>query len=152
MKKWIPIVTAVLVTIVMAGTAVATHILPSFHVSRASLDEAIAVNADSIKFQTKAPTDVRVATLTFHDGQTTGWHRHPGVVIIAVTEGEMTLYRSDCSSRTYSPNEVFVESGEDAAVFGRAAASGTTKVVATFIVPDEAPFSESVGSPCPGIS
>ena len=48
------------------------------------LDHKVHLNADRIKFQTKVATDVRVQSLTFAVGGQTGWHHHPGIVLVAV--------------------------------------------------------------------
>ena len=50
----------------------------------ADLDEVGHINSDRVKFQTKGATDVRVQRLTFAAGAYSGWHHHPGVIIVAV--------------------------------------------------------------------
>jgi quercetin dioxygenase-like cupin family protein len=81
-----------------------------------AFNNAVDVNQDRIKFQTKDPTDVRIQKIDFTAGGTSGWHHHPGVVIATVLSGSVTFTRSDCSSTTYGPGlpagAVFVESGD----------------------------------------
>jgi len=46
---------------------------------------------------------------------TTGWHSHPGPVVVLVTAGEMSFYDSDdptCTVRTYTAGQAFVDSGQ----------------------------------------
>lgn len=57
----------------------------------ANLDHKIKVNSNGVKLQTKKPTDVRVQRFVFEAGGYTGWHHHPGVVIIAVETGALTF-------------------------------------------------------------
>jgi len=40
-----------------------------------------------------------------------GWHSHPGKVVVGVQRGSITLYRSDpkCTGTTYMAGEVFIE-------------------------------------------
>ena len=40
-----------------------------------------------------------------------GWHSHPGKVVIGVQRGSITLYRSDpsCTATTYTEGQVFTE-------------------------------------------
>jgi quercetin dioxygenase-like cupin family protein len=48
-------------------------------------------------------------------GGHTGWHSHPGPVVVLVKAGELTFYDSDdptCTGRTYSAGQAFVDSGQ----------------------------------------
>lgn len=40
-----------------------------------------------VKFQTKAPVDLVMQTITFGAPSTSGWHSHPGVVLVVVPAG-----------------------------------------------------------------
>jgi quercetin dioxygenase-like cupin family protein len=85
-------------------------------------------------------------------GGTTGWHRHPGVVMIAVTEGTGTFYGADCTSTIYSAEDVFVETGEDSAAVVRNETDSPFVITVTFVVPRGAPFRIDEPNPgCPGI-
>jgi quercetin dioxygenase-like cupin family protein len=45
----------------------------------------------------------------------TGWHSHPGPVVVLVKSGELTLYSSDdptCAGRTYVAGEAFIDNGQ----------------------------------------
>jgi quercetin dioxygenase-like cupin family protein len=47
-------------------------------------------------------------------GGHTGWHSHPGPVVVLVKAGELTLYSSEdptCAGRTYSAGRAFIDSG-----------------------------------------
>ena len=97
------------------------------------------INHDRVKFETKDPTNVRVQRLTFAPGARTGWHHHPGLVIVAVQSGLVTLTDSDChTTRTYGPGSpngsVFVEG--DAHAHEASSAAGAT-VYVTYVVPSD---------------
>ena len=47
----------------------------------------VHLNADRIKFQTKGETDVVVQTTTYAPGGFSGWHTHPGFVLVVVESG-----------------------------------------------------------------
>ena len=85
----------------------------------ANFDQTDHVNSDRVKFQTKDATDVRVQRLVFGPNSYSGWHRHPGLVLVTVESGSLTLWQSDCSSTTYGPGlpdgAVFVEGGDEPA-------------------------------------
>jgi hypothetical protein len=122
-------------------------------VAAAGLDEAVNINADRIKLQTKGPTDVYVDRFTFANaGDATPWHHHHGVGLLAVKQGRI-LFQSDCSSGIYGPpgsgaanGQVFIESGEAEAVKATALEPNTV-VWTTFVIPDGAPF--AVPAPAP---
>ena len=83
----------------------------------ANFDHTDHVNSDRVKFQTKDATDVRVQRLVFGPNSYSGWHHHPGLVLVTVESGSLTLWQSDCSSTTYGPGlpdgAVFVEGGDE---------------------------------------
>jgi hypothetical protein len=83
----------------------------------ANFDNPVHLNSDKLKFQTKDPTDVRIQKLVFGAGNYSGWHHHPGTVLVAVESGAVTLLDSDCNSKTYGPGlpdgAVFAEDGDD---------------------------------------
>lgn len=106
----------------------------------ANYDEQGHINSDRVKFQTKGATDVRVQKLTFAAGAFSGWHHHPGIVIVAVQSGIVTILDSNCGSRSYGPGQpngaVFVE-GHDSAMEARSA--GGAVVLVTYVAPSADP-------------
>jgi len=42
----------------------------------------------------------------------TGWHSHPGPVVVVIKSGTMTFYDHTCVVRTYRAGEAFVDSGQ----------------------------------------
>lgn len=97
-------------------------------------------NNDRIKFQTKGPTDIRMQKLTFGANSTTGWHHHPGMVIVAVESGTIELWESDCSKTAYGPGSpngaVFVEASPNA---HQATSTAGAVVYVTYVAPDADP-------------
>ena len=106
----------------------------------ANLDHKIKINSDGVKLQTKKPTDVRVQRFDFQAGGYTGWHHHPGLVIIAVESGALTFWDSKCHATTYGPGlphgSVLTESGDEAGQV--TSANGATSYV-TYIAPNADP-------------
>lgn len=99
-------------------------------------NENALVNHDRIKLQTKDPTDVRFQKLTFAPHSRSGWHHHPGLLIVTVQSGLVTLTDHNCGTKTYGPNSpngaVFTE-GHDTAVEASSVAGAVAYV--TIIVP-----------------
>lgn len=118
-RKWV----AVTLGLVVAGTAATIALAtPGSGVSTttfvgADFTNAVHVNSDRVKFQTKDPTTVRVQQLVWAAGAFSGWHHHPGVIIVTVQSGSVTVEDSNCNSVTYGPGlpngAVFVEGGDD---------------------------------------
>lgn len=97
-------------------------------------------NSDRVKFQTKDDTATLVQKLTFSPGAYSGWHHHPGIVIVTVKEGIVRLMHSDCSTHEYGPGSehgsVFIE-GEQRVHEARSA--GGAVVYATYVAPNASP-------------
>jgi quercetin dioxygenase-like cupin family protein len=106
----------------------------------ADLNAGDHLNDDRIKFQTKGPTDVRMQKLEFAAGGTTGWHHHPGMVIVVVASGTIELWNTSCGKTAYGPGspngQVFVEAGDHA--HQATSAAGAT-VYVTYVAPSASP-------------
>lgn len=120
---------------------------PTAHVVGAALLEDVNVNADRIKFQTKDPAEVSVVTIILEPGGTTGWHSHPGLAVIAVSEGTGVLYSADCSSQPYSAGEAFVEAGDDPPTVFRNESAQPVTLTVTFVSPQGAGFHRDAHNP-----
>jgi quercetin dioxygenase-like cupin family protein len=109
---------------------------------RGTLTGDVKVNADRIKFQTKGATDVVVQTVTYTPGGFSGWHTHPGFVLVVVESGALTL-QVGCSINTYSVGDSFYESGTTPIM---ARNLGTSPAVGriTYIVPHGSPVRREV--------
>ena len=103
----------------------------------ANLDNKVQVNSDRIKLQTKDQTVVRVQKVVIAAGGYSGWHHHPGVVIVSVKSGSVTVWNSDCSQETYGAGSAFVESGDDPGQV--TSVDGATNIV-TYVVPNVSPL------------
>jgi hypothetical protein len=102
----------------------------------ANLDHDVRLSGDGVKLQTKELTDVRVQRFDFQPGSYTGWHHHPGIVVIAIAAGSLTFVDANCHTSTYGPGlpngSVFTESGDDPGQV--ISANGATSYV-TYIAP-----------------
>lgn len=97
---------------VAAGTALATSGsgVTSQLVDRGTLDPFKIKLRDSSK-----PGDVVVVSFVILPGGRSGWHYHPGPAIVSIKSGEVTFVQAhDCSSATYSKEQVAVEPAGEA--------------------------------------
>jgi quercetin dioxygenase-like cupin family protein len=115
---------------------------PTNLVPEAEIAERLHLNSDRVKFQTKGPVDVRVQRIDVAPGGRSGWHHHPGMVIVAVERGTVSYVDSDCDAISYgagSPDgSVFVESGDEPHE-ARNLTDQPATVYATFVAPDADP-------------
>lgn len=59
--------------------------------------------------------DTVVQQIVLEPGGQTGWHSHPGPVVVLVKAGELTVSSEDdptCTGRIYSAGQAFVDSGQ----------------------------------------
>ena len=87
-------------------------------------------NADGYKAELKSHdnTDIVVANVTIAPGGHSGWHSHPGPVIVVVKTGTVTFYHANdptCTGTAHPAGTVFIEEGGDV---GIARNEGTVEV------------------------
>jgi hypothetical protein len=89
---------------------------------------------------TKDPTDVMVQKIVIAPGGSSGWHHHPGIVIIAVQSGSVTFWDADCNPTTYGPGlpngAVLTETGDEP---GQVTSAGGATTYTTFVAPSADP-------------
>jgi quercetin dioxygenase-like cupin family protein len=116
--------------------------------TRDTMSNPVHVNGDRIKFETKDASDFASQTITYTPGGFSGWHRHPGLVLVMVKAGQVTRYLApDCHSITYSAGQAFIEAADDPVMQIRN--EGTTDAVlyVAYVVPKESPL--RLDSPAP---
>ncbi len=52
-------------------------------------------------------------------GGHTGWHTHPGPAVVLVKSGQVSFYEEDCTFRTYSAGQAFMDKGPGHVNIGR---------------------------------
>lgn len=141
-SKWSLLLSAALV-IILAGTVVATGSsgLSATDIFRGTASEPVHFNTGDVKFQTKAPVALVMQTITFAAPSTSGWHSHPGVVLVTVTAGSLVRYHADCSWEVIPTGGAFVESGDDPGLVRNESTTTAAITHVTFIVPAGIPNS-----------
>ena len=132
---------AVALIALAAGTAGATPGAGAVGniVSRGIATERVHFNTGEVKVQTKAPVAIVNQTIAFAAPSTTGWHAHPGVVLVTVTSGSLTRYAADCSATVYPMGSAFMESGDHAGLVRNESTTITASVNVTYLVPAGVP-------------
>ena len=143
MRTWAAAIVGVAAIGTLAAVALASpgSGTTSTNLVTADFAKSVHMNSDRVKFQTKDATDVRVQRIDFNAGAYSGWHHHPGIIIVAVQSGAVTLMDAECNSVTYGPGlpdgAVFVEGGDHPVQ--ASSATGAT-VYVTYVAPDGAGF------------
>ena len=128
--------------LLVAGLALATPGLVSsapVH-ARGTLPESLIVNSKSgIHLKTKGSADVVTQQLVFPGGGHTGWHSHPGPVLVTVKRGAIRLIYSDdstCEGTVYEAGDSFVDRGDEVVHIARNfSATDEVELWATYLVP-----------------
>lgn len=149
-------IVALSATVAMATPG--SGIVSSTVFARASFADPI-----DIKFKVKGATgqeviqvnnaqETVVQQIIIAPGGTTGWHSHPGPVVVLIKSGQMSFYDGDdptCTVRTYSAGQAFVDSGQGHVHIARNEGSANLELWATYFdVPPGGAF--RIDAPSPG--
>jgi quercetin dioxygenase-like cupin family protein len=107
--KRIALLLCLAVAVATTGAAIAT---PGAGVSSGTLGRATIEG--KFKMRSEGVADAVIRQVVVAAGGTTGWHTHPGPVLVIVTSGALTLYDSDdesCSGTTYGAGQGFIDPG-----------------------------------------
>ena len=77
--------------------------------AKGTITGKVNVNVGGIRLKLKRPTDATFVTQTWDPGGYSGWHAHPGPVILVVSAGELAIYDEHCRRRVLSAGQGFVE-------------------------------------------
>jgi len=125
---------------VFVGTVLATG-ASNFHstlLSRGTLSAPVHFNTGAVKFETKGSVDFATATVTFDPPSSSGWHAHPGVVLVTVASGSVVRYDEHCSATVHTANtssSAFVESGDQAVLVRNESTTTPAVTYVTYVVP-----------------
>jgi quercetin dioxygenase-like cupin family protein len=110
-------------------------------------------NGYDVELKSHDNTDIAVVDITVTPGGHSGWHYHPGPVLVVVKTGTITFYMGDdpsCSPQVHPAGTTFIEKG---GMVGLARNQGEVNatVVATFFVPAGSPLRIDAPEPsqCP---
>ncbi|WP_129337091.1 hypothetical protein [Cellulomonas endophytica] len=70
----------------------------------------LKVRQDGVRLDLDVETRVASFRLTYPPGAFSGWHAHPGIVVVVVQAGEVER-RTPCTVETFSVGEAFTEVG-----------------------------------------
>lgn len=132
-----------LVLPVLAGIALATpgvNVISAPVHSRGTHEGRLAVFSDKIHLKAKRGVDVDFVTqqIVIGPGGATGWHSHPGPVLVTVKSGALTLVYADdatCDGKTYTAGQSFVDRGDETIHTALNKTPADVELWATYLVP-----------------
>src|SRR5436190_14960104 len=130
----------------LVSTLIGRGNLGAFHV------QSKAAGYD-VELKSHDNTDIAVANVVVAPGGHSGWHFHPGPVLVVVKTGALTFYMGDdpsCSPHVHPAGTTFFENGGMVGI-ARNEGSANATVVATFFVPAGSPTRLDADAPgnCP---
>lgn len=104
----------------VAGVALATPpsgVLSGTVVARGSFQDPVDIKfkldgGSNEVIHVKGAGETVVQEIVLAPNGSTGWHSHPGPVVVVIKSGTMTFYDDTCVVRTYTAGQAFVDSGQ----------------------------------------
>jgi quercetin dioxygenase-like cupin family protein len=82
-----------------------------------ALKESIKVGAEwTVSLEDNGQSEMYFQDLIVGPGGYTGWHSHPGLLLITIKEGRVDFYNKDCVKTVYMAGQSFTEGAEPHAV------------------------------------
>ncbi len=90
-------------------------------------------NSWNVEFETEGASTFIHQDLTLAPGATTGWHTHPGILLVSVASGSIKWYDGQCVAHVYNAGDSLTES--DHLHVLRNETADTARLMITFIIP-----------------
>jgi quercetin dioxygenase-like cupin family protein len=116
--------------------------------AKGTLSQPAEIKALGVRFSTKESTDVYVQQVDIAAGGISGWHEHPGLVMVAVATGAVIVHAGCQAGQQYSAGQSFVEPPLTPIMVENASSTSPAQNFATLVVPaGRAPRIELPGAP-----
>ncbi len=129
--------------LILVGGALATApggiLMAPVH-ARGTLEDSQIVNSKSgVHLKTKGSADVVTQQIVIAGGGHTGWHSHPGPVLVTIKRGALRIiYAGDerCQGTVYSAGDSFIDRGDATVHIARnESLLSEVELWATYLVP-----------------
>ena len=87
---------------------------------------------DASTVRTNGPADLVLQVVTYGPGQSSGWHAHPGLHLVSVSSGVLTVYGADCQPQTIVPGVPYL--GGDRLHLARNETEEPVEMAVTYVV------------------
>jgi quercetin dioxygenase-like cupin family protein len=135
-----------------SGIVSATVVARAAFADPVDLKIKIKENGQEVVLHAPNAQDTVMQNIVIGPGGHTGWHSHPGPVIVLVKVGELTFYDSDdptCTGRPFSAGQAFIDRGQGHVHIARnlSTSQNLELWVAYLDVPPGAPFRIDAADP-----
>jgi quercetin dioxygenase-like cupin family protein len=109
---------------------------------------AEGTSGDDVRVRVKGPTEAVFAEITIEPGGFTGWHTHPGPLVVAVKSGTLTRYLADCRTEISTAGDSFIEhAGRRAVHMGVNRGTEPVVLLVSYVVPAGGPLRNEAAEP-----
>jgi quercetin dioxygenase-like cupin family protein len=109
---------------------------------------ASGILADGIALTAAGAIDVTTRQVTMRPGACTGWHYHPGPVIVTIVEGSVTVILADGTATAFHTGHTFIEHGGAHCIHqGCNLGRDPLRLCATYLLPAGSPWAISTPPP-----
>ena len=134
------LLTVAVVTFICTGSGQATEpagVVSNVELAKgrtiSALRESIKVGAEwTVSLEDKGQSEMYFQDLVIGPGGYTGWHSHPGLLLITIKEGSVDFYNKDCVKAVYAAGQSFTEGAEPHNVVN--SGSGNARLLVAYIV------------------
>jgi quercetin dioxygenase-like cupin family protein len=114
---------------------------------RISLPAALESEEDApISHGTRSPAVILFEVLTYDPDANSGWHYHPGVSLVTVSDGMVDWYDAKCVRHVHRAGEFFQEA-DRAVHMSHNSAPTQARIIQTFIIAKGLPY--KIPAPAP---
>jgi quercetin dioxygenase-like cupin family protein len=124
--RWIRTVLTILTATAAAAPAAATppagvvtNVILAQGPTTGPIKERAEAGGWGVSLEDRGQSEVYFQDLVIGPGGYTGWHNHPGVVLLTVKEGAVEFYDEKCARRTFTAGQSFTEGSEAHAAMNR---------------------------------
>jgi len=115
------------------ATGIVSNVFLAQGTTAAPLREKVRIGDNwGVTLEDLGQSEFYVQDLVIGPGGRSGWHSHPGILLITVKEGSVTWYGKDCEKRGYSAGQSFTEAADPHNVLNTG--SGNTQLFIAYIV------------------
>jgi len=94
-------------------------------------------NYFNVSLTTQGPATISTQVASYKPGGENGWHSHPGLVAVTLTQGSIVWYNGNCEATTYNAGDAWAE-GSQIHMF-RVVGTEAVLIYATFITAQDEP-------------
>ncbi len=98
-----------LVGVATAPAGVVSNQMLAQGVTAREVDEHIQLDGWGVRLETHGESDVYFQDLVVGARGHSGWHSHPGLLLVTVKEGSVDWYGQDCAKRSFRSGQSFTE-------------------------------------------